>query len=476
MKYKFREINKNITFTLSYFVVLSVFVILSLYLNYCNSQYKNNIFKLTSIKNNIFNLGKDFNEYLNFLKNKTEQFNKDEDIVNTLSKTMLIPSSIISDAFIYKDFKKLTKYGEGVYFKEDKHLTNNIKNSEKDIGFYKVNDNLYLWSKSNEIFYVIKFSYDSFLNYLDLNDSFEIHINSNNKEISFGNFLNLSITDKTSNVITSFMKSEIFYIFLIFIAIVSTVIFMLVKFKEHINSIISENRRLKLKSRKADSFKNKYFYIKELEKELNDAKNNNDRNLKDLLHFYSNSENAIEQSSAIQIQNLLEKINLNCSQIESKNIYADVTLKEILQNIVDKFSEDFREKGIMLNESFTSQECLCFINEPKLKLLLYKVIDSIANRIDSKGFFKIITKSIENKMVINIHDNGFKVSYKDIKSSSDQPKCSYLNTSWDDLLEGSKVYSISIEEDFNTNKYNITNIYVEEKIYETEKTNVINLF
>ncbi len=110
------------------------------------------------------------------------------------------------------------------------------------------------------------------------------------------------------------------------------------------------------------------------------------------------------------VVDLLEKQQDEETQVDEYSIH------QLLDEVLVTMSNRIAMKNIALVRSYTTLDCKILVNKQKIKSALAYIMVNALNAMPSEnGVLKLITKSINGKCVIEIHDNGMGMSKSSIK-------------------------------------------------------------
>ncbi len=111
------------------------------------------------------------------------------------------------------------------------------------------------------------------------------------------------------------------------------------------------------------------------------------------------------------VSDLLTYYQTDESQSEKYSIH------QLLDEVLAMTEDRIMLKNVVVSKCYTSLDCKIFVNKQKIKIALTNII---INALDAmppdKGQLKLVTKSINDKCVLEIEDNGIGISKENLKN------------------------------------------------------------
>ena len=119
--------------------------------------------------------------------------------------------------------------------------------------------------------------------------------------------------------------------------------------------------------------------------------------------------------SSIRINNLVNE--LLKYQHEDEAQAEKYSIHQLLDEVLEMAGDRIRLKNISVSKDYAAKDCKIELNKPKMKFALTNIIvNAIDAMTTAKGQLKLVTKSMEDKYVIQIEDNGCGISKQNLKN------------------------------------------------------------
>ncbi|MEI9909280.1 MAG: HAMP domain-containing sensor histidine kinase [Bacteroidota bacterium] len=93
------------------------------------------------------------------------------------------------------------------------------------------------------------------------------------------------------------------------------------------------------------------------------------------------------------------------------------SIHQLLDEVLAMTSDRIMLKNIIVAKDYTPMDCTIWVNKQKMKIALTNII---INAIDAmrpeKGKLKLVTRSVKDKYIIEIEDNGIGISKENLKN------------------------------------------------------------
>lgn len=122
----------------------------------------------------------------------------------------------------------------------------------------------------------------------------------------------------------------------------------------------------------------------------------------------------IIKRSSVRINNLInELLRYQQSDILEAEKHS---VCELLDEVLEMAEDRIRVKKITVRKEYAAQDCKLLLNSQKIKMALTNII---VNAIDAmtreKGRLRLVTKSMKDKYILQIEDNGCGISNEKLK-------------------------------------------------------------
>ena len=92
------------------------------------------------------------------------------------------------------------------------------------------------------------------------------------------------------------------------------------------------------------------------------------------------------------------------------------SIQELLDEVIEMAGDRIGLKNIVVLKDYAALDCMIVLDRLKMKIALTNIIVNAIDAMGSdKGELKLVTKSIDNKYVIQIEDNGCGISQGNLK-------------------------------------------------------------
>jgi signal transduction histidine kinase len=92
------------------------------------------------------------------------------------------------------------------------------------------------------------------------------------------------------------------------------------------------------------------------------------------------------------------------------------SIHQVLDEALAMTEDRILLKNILVSKNYTTSDCKILVNKQKIKIALTNIIiNAIEAMPSAKGRLKLITRSINNKCVIEIEDNGIGIGKEKLK-------------------------------------------------------------
>jgi len=92
------------------------------------------------------------------------------------------------------------------------------------------------------------------------------------------------------------------------------------------------------------------------------------------------------------------------------------SVHQLLDEVIAMAEDRIMLKNILVIKDYTNNNSVILVNRPKIKIALTNIIINAIDAMGKGGKLKLVTKSIEDRFIIQIEDNGCGISKENLKN------------------------------------------------------------
>lgn len=93
------------------------------------------------------------------------------------------------------------------------------------------------------------------------------------------------------------------------------------------------------------------------------------------------------------------------------------SIHQLIDEVLEMAQDRIRLKNIVIKKEYDAEDCKIALNNPEMKIALTNIIINAVDAMSlNKGELKLVTKSIDDKCILQIEDNGCGISKENLTS------------------------------------------------------------